>query len=326
MWASRADPRTGSWAASGPDAHTGNAHGVSPHDTRGSSSKGVSGPAGPASPSGAATGASAARCSSTPPHCWHAQPDATPTPPLDTSRASSHPSGGRSPVASETPHGPRPRSSLRSSLAVAADAATTAAPTHHARVPQARPPATDGAAYPGRLTTPPPEGSPTSAVISREEAKLACFSITAFRSWHYKRVRRTTAGRRTRRVHWRCLSGRDVTGPRSVAFSRRKRRGRSWTGCTVSCRRLHPRTSGVGNGCGSGGCVGSGRAPPPRGCLPARALWRLWCPRWSARSGTRTGKPRLARWRGCGIRRSGPAVRCSAGTACCRGPRRATGR
>ncbi len=140
------------------------------------------------------------------------------------------------------------------------------------------------------------------------------------------RVRGTTAGGRARRVRWRCLSGRDVTGSREVAFPRRKRRGRSWTGSTVSCRRLHPRTSGVGNGCGSGGCVGSGRAPPLRGCLPARALWRLWCPRWSARSGTRTGRPRLARWRGCGIRRSGPAVRWSAGTACCGGPRRATGR
>ena len=109
------------------------------------------------SPFGAATDASAARCSYTPPHCWPAPPEATRAPlPIDPCQFA--------PIRWQTTrspdrHWPAPRSSLRESLVAAADAATTAAPTHHARVPQVRPPATDGAADPRMSTSPPPGDS-----------------------------------------------------------------------------------------------------------------------------------------------------------------------
>ena len=107
--ASRADPRTGNWAASAQAVRTGNDGAASPHETRGNSSTDASGPATLGSPSGAATGASAARCSCIPPRCWLAPYHATPATPHRTTLASWGPSSGTTPLAPGAPHGPHPR-------------------------------------------------------------------------------------------------------------------------------------------------------------------------------------------------------------------------
>ena len=109
-----ASPRSDSSAVSGPSAHRGNGRGASLRETPECSSTAASDPASPASGSDAAIGASATRCSCTPPHCWHAPLDLTPPPPAGRTRASSGRSSGREPAAPTsrvaiTPNGGRVR-------------------------------------------------------------------------------------------------------------------------------------------------------------------------------------------------------------------------
>ena len=77
-------------------------------------------------------------------------------------------------------------------------------------------------------------------------------------------------------------------------------------------REAVPEDRCVRSWCGCGGCVGSGLERTRREPWWVRAMWRIWCNRWSARRWTRTGGSRTRRWRGCCVGRSAPAVRWSA--------------
>ena len=96
-----------------------------------------------------------------------------------------------------------------------------------------------------------------------------------------------------------CRCCRVGSGPRCAASSRRRRRGRSWTVSTVSCAKPSPRIRCVRSWCGCGGCVGNGPERTPRERLWVRVMWRIWCNRWSATRGTRTGGSRTRRCRAC---------------------------
>ena len=84
LLASAVHSRSRSSAASVPGVGRGNGPAVSPPETPDNSSTAASGPATPASPCDDAPGASAARCSCTRPHCWHAPSDAARARPADT--------------------------------------------------------------------------------------------------------------------------------------------------------------------------------------------------------------------------------------------------